>query len=38
MPQNESDEPARELLEKIKEDKNQLIKDKLIKKKSHYQI
>ena len=32
MPQNESDEPARELLEKIKEDKNQLIKDKLIKK------
>ena len=32
VPQNESDEPARELLEKIKEDKNQLIKDKLIKK------
>ncbi len=32
VPQNESDEPTRELLEKIKEDKNQLIKDKLIKK------
>ena len=32
VPQNENDEPASVLLEKIKAEKEQLIKDKIIKK------